>query len=166
MGLDVSGHTILGVQVERSDFWIATGEERFCGSCGRKGTVDERFCSKDGRELYKRAIEKPTENFAKYAATIGEDVQLWGRWNDHPTGLGIWRCDGLQGSGVKGVYPLALGFRLGRTDSHRSGEAGAIVAFDLDALPPLIAQIRQTALALGLSGALPVRIFTCVYLSY
>lgn len=166
MGLDVTGHTILGVQINRNDFWLPYGEEAICSRCGKKAThPSEAFCSNDGQAMRVRAIEKPTENFAKYAASINEEPnKLWERMQEAKF-CSIWRCDAMQDGGSSD-YPLALGFRLGRTGSHRSGKMEGIESIDFERCKLLVEQIKEMVVKLGLSGERLVQVFTCVYLSY
>jgi len=166
MGLDISGHTILGIQVRRDDFWLPYGEEATCSRCGKKATQpSEKFCSVDGQAMCVRAIEKPTESFAKYAASINEEPnKLWERMQEAKF-CSIWRCDAMQDGGSQ-EYPLALGFRLGKTDSHRSGKMGGMELADFERCKEIAEQIKDMATKLGLPGDSLVQIFTCVYLSY
>jgi hypothetical protein len=167
MGLGVSGHTILGIQVSRDDFWLPYGEEATCSFCGKKAAhPSERFCSADGREMRVRALEKPTENFAKYAASINEEpTALWKRMQEAKF-CSIWRCNAMQSCDDEVDRKFALGFRLGRTSSHRSRGDDGVTATDFESCKLLVEQIKEMKVKLGIPGDPLVRIFTCVYLSY
>lgn len=165
MGLDVDGITILGIRTKREDFFTKTGTQRSCARCLRvSNDNNEKFCPNDGMKISKIAIEEPTPKFNTYAIENNSDpVGMWEELIYFGHKKGIHYINSIQTGDDDSDGQLAIGFVIGKTQSHRSGESKPI-AISIDALNSKVAEVKEFAGLFGIEGE--VELFTCVYLSY
>lgn len=169
MGLDAYAKTLLGIEVSRVDFFMPTGTVRKCARCLKTAEKNEKFCSEDGTKISTVVSDEPTKVFASYAKKhrmSPEDIYNGMRDMFFDTGsFGLSPINAMQ-SGGDDKQPLALVIVLGRTESHRAGEErGVVLSRDLAEIGKLEKELLQKAKQLGIEGR-PVKLFTCLYLSY
>lgn len=170
MGLDVHSYTILGIRIKREDLFTYTGMQRKCIGCLQIFTDENiKFCPYDGHKISSINVEEPTPKFAQYCKE--KDVTPESCWEDlrdksfYKNEVGICRIEQMQTAEERAKHKYAIGFRIGETDSHRSGYKAECASIPLSSLDELSKSILKEAGKIGLEDD-ELEIFTCAYFSY
>jgi len=75
MGLTVYGNLIIGIQVERENFFLeGDAEEWECDNHHKRLDSKDKFCAQDGTKFKKHIIETATPSFKAWAKENNMDV--------------------------------------------------------------------------------------------
>lgn len=172
MGLDVYGFAVLGIEISRDMFFKKTGTLRLCSKYGCTYEGQSKFCPDHGDTMREIDVEEPTPEFVRFCegwpGKKKSPGEVWEEMMETTGGeLGIFRCAPMQSAGDDDER-IALGIKFGETKSNRDPKrCDDVSARDFFELVRSEGKIREVARKMGVDvDRLPVRVFTCVYLSY
>jgi hypothetical protein len=162
MGLDVSGHMIIGFRVTEDVLFVQ--DEVFddgCEQCPKDRSEKRKFCSNCGKKFVPKKVKRPTKGLAKLIKKQG--------WEPMET-VDFYDLEGL----VHNVNPhqtcedenreLAVGSALAGTGSNR-GFSSAPCSSSWPVIERTRGEVLKMAEILGLKDV-TVDIFITIYYSY